>query len=173
MNNPALDAAIRGMSQQEIDRFWSYVYICTDSECWPWLGGTRNGYGAFSLGTRAERKTVKANRVAAFLIHGIPEDPKAEALHTCDNPPCCNGFHLFWGTQSLNMWDAAAKGRHSAQVHPETRQGERHARAKLVEADIVVIRSSSLTQYELSLVYGVALSTIGHIRTNRTWRHLL
>lgn len=31
--------------------------------------------------------------------------------HTCDNPPCCRGSHLFLGDALANMQDKVAKGR--------------------------------------------------------------
>lgn len=95
------------LSPEHIDRFWSYVEIKGPDECWPWKGGTAGtGYGTFRVG----KKTVRANRIAFFLCHGKDCYP-LNALHTCDNPPCCNGKHLFRGTDQDNMTDRKNKGK--------------------------------------------------------------
>lgn len=38
--------------------------------------------------------------------------------HKCDNPKCCNPFHLFLGTQYENNHDAIDKGRLPVAIHP-------------------------------------------------------
>lgn len=76
--------------------FWSHVIVAEKDDCWEWLG-TRDpkGYGRFLPGIGS------AHRVAYELHHGIrlpyvakitPTTPVVR--HTCDNPPCCNPFHL-------------------------------------------------------------------------------
>ncbi len=80
--------------------------------CHPWTGRlSRNGRGQFSIGAR---KKETASRVAFFLEHGRWPEPCA--LHTCDNPPCCNVRHLFEGTQADNLEDMARKGRNNRKI---------------------------------------------------------
>lgn len=90
------------------NRFWAMVLKGAANECWPWQGGTDEyGYGLF----RVDADHIeRANRVALRLDGRLPDDA-LKALHTCDNPPCCNPAHLFPGTPLDNARDRDAKGR--------------------------------------------------------------
>src|SRR5271157_183966 len=88
-------------------RFWKYVDVRSDNECWPWIGN-RNDKGYGTIGDKG--KVVKAHRVAWALKHGpIPDN--LDILHKCDNRPCCNPSHLFPGTQQDNIADMIKKNR--------------------------------------------------------------
>lgn len=50
--------------------------------------------------------------------------------------------------------------------------GEQNPRAKLVENQVLAIRSSSAKASELSEMFGVSISTIAAIRSFRIWKHL-
>lgn len=78
--------------------------------CWPYTGGkTTGGYGSFSI----NHSFRIASRVAFAIEHNLSFDfsHEIEAMHSCDNPPCCNPKHLIGGTHTDNMRDMAAKGR--------------------------------------------------------------
>jgi len=83
------------------------------SGCIEWTKGrTPDGYGDFSFITPdRKRGHGLANRLALELRLGRPLRPGMCALHTCDNPPCCNAEHLFEGTRADNNLDRARKGR--------------------------------------------------------------
>jgi len=85
--------------------------IDDSDKCWLWIGPTSNGrYGALGVGSKPKEVRFKAHRIAWEIFFGpIPEGMKV--LHTCDNPPCVNPFHLFLGTQKDNTQDAIRKGR--------------------------------------------------------------
>lgn len=92
-------------------KFWKQVQIAGDDECWLWQGGTNNsGYGQM----RVKKRMVMAHRHAYELVNGPIEDDQV-LLHACDTPLCVNPSHLSAGTQTDNMQDMTAKGRHASQ----------------------------------------------------------
>jgi DNA-binding transcriptional ArsR family regulator len=46
------------------------------------------------------------------VLASQPPGPGAFALHSCDNPPCCNPAHLRWGTPQSNQDDRRERRRH-------------------------------------------------------------
>jgi hypothetical protein len=91
------------------ERFWAKVDKSGD--CWLWTGATggKDGYGKIQRGRRG-MGYLWAHRVAFDLEYGaIPLG--LQVLHRCDNPLCVRPEHLFLGTRSDNMRDAANKGR--------------------------------------------------------------
>lgn len=80
--------------------FWDFVE--RSGECWNWTGPTnRKGYGLW--------KRSLAHRFS--LAEAVPSpDPSLFACHTCDNPPCVNPAHLYWGTAADNARDLVERG---------------------------------------------------------------
>jgi hypothetical protein len=154
----------------DAEKFWSRVDRRGPDECWLWTAARgKHGYGNF-VGTN--RHTYRAHRVAYELVKG--EIPAGQmVLHRCDNPPCCNPSHLFTGTQSDNMQDMAAKGRHGGYV-PHVR-GEAHGMVKLNEVAVVEIRrraAAGETHDELARAHGVSRRLVGRIVNRDRWGHV-
>jgi|ERR1700759_1754667 len=110
----------------------------------------------------------------ALCLSGEPPlfEPVREVLacHSCDNPSCCNPKHLFWGSNTVNIRDAKAKGR----LRP--RIGTNNGRVKLTEDQVYEIRritDAGFKQYtELGKRYGVSNQAILRIAIRYSWRHL-
>lgn len=155
-------------------RFWAKVDKRGPDECWPWTGAcTEKGYGQIAIGDSG--KTALATHVAlAAAGRGRPW-PGAIAMHKCDNPPCVNEAHLTWATQGDNVRDSHSKGRQGprARKASATPRGSNHGNAKLDEAKVRYIRTSSATSIALGLELGVTSTCVLNVRNRTTWRHIL
>jgi len=76
--------------------------------CWEWTGSTiPTGYGRLWY-----KANIYAHRFSAFLFWEFDLNSKIHVLHHCDNPPCVNPNHFFFGTHKLNILDSIEKKRH-------------------------------------------------------------
>lgn len=143
------------------DRFWSKVDMRGDEECWHWRGHSHaRGYGIYW----SEGRNVRANRHALFLAKGPPSDPSLMALHSCDNPPCCNPHHLRWGTAKDNADDR------------DLRMRGGRANAKTDEFTVTEIWRLRLRGFgcgEIAEMLHLSRSHVMNIYTGRSWAHLL
>lgn len=95
------------------EQFWARVDKNAEGGCWLWQGArTRDPYGNPSYGQlKYGEEIVVAHRLSWRLTYGY-ESP-VKVLHKCDVTNCVNPKHLFEGTQTDNMRDRRAKGRHT------------------------------------------------------------
>lgn len=133
--------------------------------CWAWTGAVNsNGYGRFI----DKNRHVLAHRSSYEIFVGvIPEG--MNVCHSCDNRLCVNPHHLWLGSQSENLKDAARKGRRFA---PDTR-GERNGNRRLSQADVERIRSmyaGGQRKFRIAQAYGVSPSTVTDIVSFKTWK---
>ena len=103
------------------------------------------------------------------------------ALHTCDNPPCCNPAHLFLGDDVDNVADREAKGRGRASFGVDhymhrcpslIRRGVDASQAKLSEEDVRSIRADERTMYCIAKERGVAFNTIKRVKLRMTYAEI-
>ena len=107
------------------------------------------------------------------LMLATGEEPNGRlACHTCDNPPCCNAKHLYWGTQKDNVNDREKRGRSNRRV------GETHGMAILTEAQVQEIRARHIPrhpQHSASAIareVGVSSATIHLVIHRKHWAHV-
>jgi transcriptional regulator with XRE-family HTH domain len=173
---------IPNLSQRDIDRFWSRISKSDDTDCWTWEGSTfRGGYGQF----KAQGRNLKSHRIAYLLYYEV--DPMDQFVcHHCDNPLCCNGNHLFLGTNSDNILDSRDKGRlntasgekHGSKTKPlNWARGEKINTSKLTAEEVLEIRKlyqdSFHTQEQLAEKFNVTREAISRIILGKSWRHLV
>jgi len=166
------DIVLRGyrLTTKDLTRFFKHVKWSPDTKkCWMWVGGTTGGYGILMM---PGNRTVRANRIACWLLHGPPPEGEFHACHSCDIPSCCNPFHLFWGSRSDNHKDCGRKGRCATQRYPEIVLGSRNPAAILTEKDVLEIRKSSMSRQEAADYYGVSTRTIKAVRCREKWGHI-
>lgn len=150
-----------------IARFLSNVEHLAEAECWEWDGTKNsNGYGRFSFKNRHRL----AHRVAYEIFFGdVPNG--MNVCHKCDNRRCVNPRHLWLGTQSENLADAAAKGRNFT---PDT-SAEKNGNTSLDWERVRAIRKlhrDGMKKFHIAQIFNVSPSTVGNITKNQTWKEV-
>ena len=144
--------------------FWSFVEIRSTNECWPWLRPLNKwGYGRYRMG----KLQAMAHRVAYQLQTGKNIDGFV-AMHTCDNPSCCNPNHLVIGTHADNQNDKYKKNRQA--------KGETNGQSILTEEQVIEARKlyveTKTTYKKLAEKYGVCKDTMQKAIRGIYWKHI-
>lgn len=148
------------MHSRYIVRFWARIIEREEDECWEWPGARNTaGYGTYRIG---DGKYMNTHRFAYITRIG-PLSSEECALHTCDNPPCCNPNHLFKGSRKDNAIDRVAKGRGNfvnGISHTNNRSGlSERDWDEIYERHI----NGGVPQKELAREFGVSQGTISNI----------
>ena len=130
------------------DWFWSRVDMSGGADaCWLWLGSIQSElspYGRFFV----SRKSEYAHRFALLISKGPPPRNSPLACHTCDNPPCCNPNHLWWGSSKENTQDSCDKERFGA------------ARRKIDRVEAIRLRKLGHSYSEIAATFGVNQASV-------------
>lgn len=161
------------------ERFLAKTKRAADG-CLLWTGSKNSGgYGL----VRWDGKTRKASRVAYEIASGAPIPEGMLVCHKCDNPPCVDPDHLFLGTHTDNIRDAAKKGRlrntiDSSQAHFHSGgppRGEVAGGAKLSQEQaerILALAADGALSGALARQFGVSRFTVQALLRGTTWKHL-
>jgi hypothetical protein len=108
-------------------------------------------------------KNLKAHRLSLEHALGRPLREGMFALHSCNNPPCCNPEHLREGTNQDNVDDKLRADRQP--------RGETNGNAKLTLDQVNEIRQNpdAMSQRRLAEMYGVKKACIAKIQRGKTW----
>lgn len=138
-----------------------------ERECAFWTGSKdKFGYGKTYKIVNGKRIDTHAPRAIYELYFG-PLDQAIHVLHSCDNPACCNIYHLFIGNQQSNMADKISKGRQA--------KGEKVGSAKLTEREVMKIKyliKQGVYLTNIAYRFDVTISTISQIKAGLTWKHV-
>jgi len=156
------------MTGPETERFLAKLEILTDEDCWNWQA-TRitDGYGHFGL----RGQLYLAHRITYQMEFGTIPDG-ALVLHHCDNPSCCNPYHLFLGDLSANSKDMYQKGRWALKssrrgvLNPAARLGPHEVR------QIRKLRSEGMKLEDVAAMFGISFGYVGIIAKRKKWAWL-
>jgi hypothetical protein len=155
-----MNARKRNMTDDEFWEWFESKLTPTDTGCKEWsMCRFAHGYGV----VRMAGKNLKAHRMSLEHSLGRPLKENMFALHSCNNPPCCNPDHLREGTNQENVDDKLRADRQP--------RGEANGKAKLTLVQVNEIRENpnSLTQYQLAGLYGVQRPCIAKIQRGKIW----
>lgn len=148
------------------ERFEAKYIKGAPDECWNWTGShNKSGHGDFHVSVA--RGKVKAQSFALELATGIPCPPGKGGCHRCDNPPCVNPAHIYYGTQLENAADMVARKRMPI--------GEARPNAKLLPEQIVDIRerfAGGETMTSIRADYGLSSGKVSRIVNGVDWKHV-
>lgn len=131
--------------------------------CWIFTGTTnRLGYGYIAWN---KHKRMPAHR-ASYIVHVGPIPTGFDVCHKCDVRSCVNPDHLWAGSHQENMADMVAKGRSPRMP------GEQHPNAILNDDAVRFIRASNEPKRLIAKLIGVSPTTIGDVRSGKSWKHV-
>jgi hypothetical protein len=164
--NTARPPALNLKTKTPEQRFQEKIDQRGTDDCWPWLASTVNGgHGEFFVSP--QRGKIPAHSYALELASGQPCPPGMEACHRCDNPPCCNPTHIYFGTRQQNVDDMWQRNR--------VPLGSARRHSRLTEAQVVDIRRRCVggeSQKALAVAFAIGTAHVNHIVHGRQRKHV-
>lgn len=125
----------------------------------------KNGYVSVLLSVDGFHKKLLVHRLVAQAF--IPNPNNKPIVDHLDFDKLNNKKdNLDWVTQSENCQRAIKAGR------LPNNKGEKHGMSKLTEKQVIEIKKSNLSGYQLAKDYNISTQTIYDIRRGKRWRHI-
>lgn len=149
-----------------------FVKVKKTINCWIWIAGKCDGYGAFMDGET--HKSNRAHRVIMKRLFGDKPFNK-EVCHKCNNKACVNPDHLYYGTRKDNVKDQINAGVHNL-VNKPRMSGQNHINAILTDEDVIQMRELNKKfgwgPVKLSEELGFNKNTINNILYGNRFKYL-
>jgi len=146
-------------STSDLKRFWEAVAV--GDECWISRATPSGIYARLTMGG----KQILAH-VASYIIHHGPVPEGKKVCHKCDTPRCVRPDHIEAKTNSQNMMDMVARGRHKLLLGPKNNF------SKLTDEQVIEIRRSAKTTRDLAKEYSVTFQCVWRIRKGIARKYL-
>lgn len=144
---------------------WSCRGRCCVTDKWRQMKEKTDRYGYRCVTLRINRVRYYRTVHSLVLFSFVGTCPSGMQCRHLDGNPSNNRLsNLCWGTPLDNMRDRAN--------HGHTRHGEKHYKAKLTEAQVRDIKSSTLSIATLATMYPVTPEMIGMIVRGQSWTHI-
>ncbi len=129
-------------------------------DCLIWPFCETGGYGVSAF----KGQNFRVHIISCVAANGRRPSVDHVAAHNCGTSLCCNPRHLSWKTQKDNIADKV--------IHGTALIGEKHHQSKLTELEVREIRSlrGKITRKQMTVKYGVKISTIDNVLDGVTWR---
>ena len=144
-----------------------------EGDCWLWNGYAPKGIPMMRYKTADGKWFAASVRKLSSIIAGRTVHEGRVCIPSCGEPLCINPEHTKILTNTDHLARISELGisgvaniRRSARIS-ETRRAKH---AKLTDEDVMQIRASSLTQRELSRIYGICQNRISMIRQGKAWK---
>jgi hypothetical protein len=145
-----------------LERIWAKVARGGIEECWPYMGGhDSKGYGSAGIRNNGKFKSYRCHRVIFEAVRGYS---CSHVRHSCDNPPCCNPFHLLPGDAVSNVQDMIERDRLA--------RGERTGTSKLTDEIALILLHDERPSSTMAGMLGISVSAVRRVRAGQTWSHL-
>jgi hypothetical protein len=162
----------KNMSTDELYEWIKGKLVEENNGCKLWNGANLKGYGLITI----NGVTTKLHR---FVLEQKLQRKIAEnmcALHSCNNPSCCNSDHITEGSNKENVeYKVKCQRQSRGESHSVLMKGEKNANAKLTENDVREIRDATgkILQSELAKKYNVSRTHISAVQLKRLWGHVV
>lgn len=157
---------VRGITRVHKSNNFNKIFIGVPMKSRPSVWG----YPSVVLSKNRERKCCRVHRLVAIAF--LPNPEKLPEVNHGDGDKFNNcSENLWWCTSSENKFHAFKTGLKVPLI------GSQHGNSKLTEVDVydikILLKSRVYSHQFIANTYKVCRQTIGDIRSNKIWKHVI